>query len=84
MSLAARRKLDAAAFKRADTEPEVEVIDATAIDEPKNSDEALALFALYAVEGDVISLHSDMCLTHLSADNACSCSPVELRVGASA
>lgn len=83
MSLAARRKRDAAAFKRAaDDAPEV--IDATQIREPRNCDEALALFALYATEGDVISLHGDMCLTHLSADNACSCTPVELRIGARA
>lgn len=88
MTLAARRKRDAARFKSRDPRPEDEpvlaVIDATTIDEPTNSDEALALFALYATEDDTLTLHSEWCATNLSVENACSCTPVALAIGAKA
>lgn len=59
----------------------LEVIDATTIDEPTNSDEALALFALYAEPGDTLTLCSPWCLRNLSTQNACTCSPVAIVVG---
>ena len=84
---AARRRAEALAFKRSlydAVEKPFPVLDATQIDTPSNSDEALALFALYVTEGDRISLHSEFCRTHISADNECSCTPTELLVGARA
>lgn len=85
MSLAARRRLDAARFKRTAEESAPDrVIDATAIDEPSNSDEALALYALYAEPGDTLTLHSEWCRTHLDAAEQCTCTPVALVVGATA
>lgn len=86
--MAARRRADAAAFRRPRTaepgtgEPPFVVLDATQIDEPANSDEALAVFALYVTPGDRISLHSRMCRTHLGIDENCTCTPVELLIGA--
>lgn len=82
--MAARRKLDAEQFKVPAREPPFAVLDATAISEPSNSDEALAVFALYVTEGDRISLHSEFCRTHLGIDENCTCAPVELLIGARA
>lgn len=82
--MAARRRRDAEQFRtlRTPGEPPFAVLDATAIDEPSNSDEALAVFALYVTPGDRISLHSRMCRTHLGIDENCTCTPVELLIGA--
>jgi hypothetical protein len=60
------------------------VIDATQVDDPTNADEQLALFLFYAEPGDVISMHSAMCRTHLGDDEACTCTPTTLTLGARA
>lgn len=77
MSVAARRR-DAAAFKvpRAS-----EVIDATAIDDPANADEMLAWCLNYAHDGDVVTIHTEMCRTHLGCLEVCTCTPVAITVG---
>jgi hypothetical protein len=83
--MSARRRKEAAAFKRpASDEPAFDVLDATKIDEPRNSDETLALFALYAEPGDTLTLCSEWCRSHLSVDEPCTCTPVALVVGARA
>lgn len=82
MTLAARRRRDAAAF-RGTPEPEpLTVIDATTISDPQNADEALAVFSLYAEPGDTLTLCSDWCRSNLG--EPCSCSPTRLVVGAEA
>lgn len=81
MTLAARRRRDAAAFCGPLDEP-LTVIDATQIHDPKNADEALAVFSLYATDGDVLTLCDDWCRSHLG--DTCSCEPTRLVVGAKA
>ena len=78
MSAAARRR-DAAAFKRPRTS---EVIDATAIDDPANADEMLAWCMAYAHDGDVVTIHTEFCRTHLGCLEVCTCTPIGLVVGA--
>ena len=75
MSLAARRRRDAAAFR---------TIDARKIRDPRDSDEALAQCVLYAIPGDVISLHEVECATRQDANAGCSCTPITLTLGAKA
>lgn len=90
MTLAARRKRDASAFKRRTAlppEPDesaLQVIDATQIDEPANAEEALALHALYAEAGDRLTVHEPMCRLNLDVCEDCTCSPRTLHVGATA
>jgi hypothetical protein len=60
------------------------VIDATKLDDPTNADEVLALFLSYAEPGDVISMHTDFCRTHLGDDEPCTCTPTTLTLGARA
>ena len=89
MTLAARRKRDAGAFKRRTAErpqdePTIDVIDATAIDEPANTDEALALHTLYAEPGDKLIIHATDCPTRRDGAWACRCTPIAMTVGATA
>lgn len=84
MTLAARRKRDAAAF-RGQPEPEpLPVLDATTIDVPANADEALAIHARYAEPGDTLTVHSPMCRLNLDVCEDCTCTPLALLVGAEA
>jgi hypothetical protein len=90
VTLAARRKRDAGAFRSRSTRPIEEpataltVIDATTIDEPANSDEALAQAVEYAQPGDVITLHDAGCPTTRDKAWRCRCKPIALEVGAKA
>lgn len=86
MSLSARRRVDAAAFRRATitTPARSPVIDATLIDDPANADEMLAWCLNYAHEGDIVTIHSEMCRTHLGCLEPCTCTPVAIVVGARA
>ncbi len=60
------------------------VIDASAIDEPQNADEMLALHVMYAIDGERIDRHSRWCRTSLSASHECDCVPETLTIGAKA
>jgi hypothetical protein len=60
------------------------VLDATKLTEPTNADEALAMLVSYAEPGDVVTLHSDWCRTHLDAAYECTCKPIALLIGAKA
>lgn len=88
MTLAARRRRDAAEFRMrpdsADAGEPLTVIDATVIDEPTNADEALALFSLYAEPGDTITIHDASCPTTRDSAWRCRCTPVTTIVGARA
>jgi hypothetical protein len=66
-----------------DTDEIVTYIDATKIVDPKNADESLGFFMHYAEPGDVVTLHSEWCRTHLG-DWACTCTPRSMIVGAKA
>ncbi len=55
------------------------VIDARRIRDPRSADEALAVNLLYAEPGEVVLLHTGMCLTNIDGD--CTCTPRLLRVG---
>lgn len=92
MTLAARRKRDAAGFRRVldaypddpTPTPEIAVIDATVIDEPQNSDEALAQAVEYAQPGDRVAIHAVDCPTRRDSAWGCKCEPVTAEVGAEA
>lgn len=87
MSLADRRRRDAEAFKRAvvaAVQGPFRVLDATQIDEPSNSDEALAQAVEYAQPGDRITVHAADCPTTRDSAWRCRCEPVVVEVGAEA
>lgn len=84
MTLAARRRRDAAAFRGTPAAEPLPVLDATVIDEPANADEALAVHARYAEPGDTLTVHSPMCRLNLDVCEDCTCTPLALRVGAKA
>jgi hypothetical protein len=60
------------------------IIDATKLFSPANADEALAIGINYAEPGDIITLHTDWCRTHLDAANDCTCTPQIMVMGAKA
>jgi hypothetical protein len=84
MTLAARRRRDAAAFRGLVAHEPLPVVDATAITEPTNADEALAVHARYAEAGDTLTVHSAWCRLNLDVCEDCTCTPLALRVGAEA
>ena len=59
------------------------VIDAQKVDDPANADEVLVFYVLHAEPGDVITLHTEWCRTHLGAWD-CTCTPRAIVVGTKA
>lgn len=84
MTLAARRKRDAAEFRGQSHAEPLPVLDATQISEPTNADEALAVHARYAEPGDTLTVHTPMCRLNLDVCESCTCTPLALVVGAKA
>lgn len=60
------------------------MIDARAIDEPKNADEVIAWSLQYLEPGDVIALHGDWCRQQLDVAADCTCQALVLTIGARA
>ena len=58
------------------------IIDACAIREPTNADEALAYTMRLVEPGDVVWFHGDWCRTQLHVCEPCTCTPRTMRIGA--